>query len=319
MIKIKGNDYTLLKFLKSSISYVYYEMWLPIYNRPARLLFGNFIGYTDNLIPLMFISVRRLFNQNKCSILSRENANSLINKGFVIVPNSVDKKDNIPMNIAKKWLKLELDNDFILARPNLPTIILYKPQERIPEIKLLITDEVDELLRTYYGSSYYIKSIQLWRNSFVPHVDSEKDIGIANAFHNDGSPRLDLRMFVLLSDGVTRNTGSTRFHDKEDSKKIARKLGYFSRRFFTADVKNMILAKDKLRFFEGDTGDICFINTQECLHASTIPEIGSHRDVVQFEISPSNKHLSKSEVFDLMPDEDPQANPKSVPYRSQRL
>ena len=43
-----------------------------------------------------------------------------------------------------------------------------------------------------------------------------------------------------------------------------------------------------LKFFEGNLGDVCICNTQECLHAASVPKLGTFRDMLQFEIYPTS-------------------------------
>jgi hypothetical protein len=195
---------------------------------------------------------------------------------------------------------------------------IYRPLEKIPELRYLVTDHIDAIIRQYYGSAYRIQSVQVWRNQHVPHTHPDRDAGISNAFHNAGFRRRDLRLFVLLNDGVNRETGSLRFHDKAATRKLARKLGYFSRSRHSRSVKAMLSDARTLRFFEGNIGDACLINTQECLHAAGIPKIGAYRDVVQFEIRPCEDAVSKDDIFVGMP-EDSQVNPKVLPFRSPSL
>ena len=76
-----------------------------------------------------------------------------------------------------------------------------------------------------------------------------------------------------------------------------------------------MLDPETLRYFEGNIGDSCLVNTQECLHAAGIPSPGSYRDVVQFEITPAYEDVGKDEIYDAMP-EDPQANPNTLPFRT---
>ena len=60
MITIKGNRYTLGAFIRAGSSVLYYELLRPITWLPSRLLFGNFIGYRNNVIPLVEMGLRRI-------------------------------------------------------------------------------------------------------------------------------------------------------------------------------------------------------------------------------------------------------------------
>lgn len=125
-----------------------------------------------------------------------------------------------------------------------------------------------------------------------PNSDSEKDVGYSNAFHNDGMTISALRFFVCMKDGVTRDTGAFRFHDKIASKRLVRRFGFYSRWRQSESIKTTLIDNVTLRHFEGNAGDSCIVITQECIHAASIPSKASHRDILQFEIHPSFKPIS---------------------------
>lgn len=178
-------------------------------------------------------------------------------------------------------------------------IYALKPLVNMSSIQRLITDELDAVLRAYYEGPYLIDAVRAWRNHHIPAQDSTVDVGISNAFHNDGCDRKNLTLFILLSDGVTRDTGATRFHPKHRLARIVRRLGFFSRRWKTAAVKRELL--DNLTYFEGDAGDIMVRNVQECLHAFSIPSKGTFRDMLAFVIHPGQENVSREELFTRIP------------------
>ena len=54
---------------------------------------------------------------------------------------------------------------------------------------------------------------------------------------------------------------------------------------------------------DDDTGDTCIVNTQECLHAASIPKAGTFRDILQFEIMPAAQYRTGDALFaDVPPD-----------------
>jgi hypothetical protein len=320
VITHKGKNYSLVEFLKAGRSVIFYEFWLPIYFLPSRLLFGNFIGYFNNVAPLVQIGLQRLKEpQDGASAKPSRDALALRTNGFLMLPRNVafaqPDASLAVETIAGKCNELLNGYDGILLRVKGLIFNIYRPLERIPELRQLITDEIDQTIRSYYGSSYQIHTVQVWRNQFIPHSDPQLDAGIANAFHNDGSPCMDLRLFVLLNDAVTRETGALRFHDKSASRRISSRIGYFSRRWQTRGVKQLLLDPGTLRFFEGNIGDACLINTQVCLHAASIPKPGSYRDVVQFEIKPSAKLVLKEDIYANMM-EDSQVYPSVLQVKT---
>ena len=56
------------------------------------------------------------------------------------------------------------------------------------------------------------------------------------------------------------------------------------------------------KYFEGNIGDACICNVQECLHAASVPKEGTFRDILQFEIHPdSGGFKDKKKLFENVP------------------
>ena len=320
MLRIKGRSYTLSEFLRTLRLVLYYEIVVPIVLIPSRLLFGNFVGFRNNVLPLLMLSLNKLRSSNTADgdpgVLKL--ASRLHTLGYVEIaasPESGAQAGCDLESIVTKYNHHIASSTSALAGLGERILYIHKPLEKIPEIARLITPQLDAIVRAYYGSAYRIQSVRAWRNHYVPHDDSQKDVGLSNAFHQDGLPRTDLRLFVLLCDGVTRETGATRFHDKPASRSLSIDPGYFSRRWQTRRVKERLLDPSTLRFFEGNIGDACLMNTQECIHGSSIPRPGTFRDIVAFEIVPSNVPVKLEDVFSGMREDD-QINPKLMPFKS---
>ena len=108
----------------------------------------------------------------------------------------------------------------------------------------------------------------------------------------------------MLKDKVTKTSGALRFHNKKDSKKIMRS-GFFSRYTQTQNKIEKLTNPRTLKFFEGNAGDCVIINTQECLHAASIPKEGAYRDILQFEIYPDEGPIKKfDELMRIPPDKE---------------
>lgn len=272
-----------------------------------KLVFGNAIGLRYNLYPLIELrKLRKSFPQNNYNISSNDlalsQANQLNEFGYV----KIKKPFNFELLkcIKNKYdLLIENDNSSI-SSPNGFTRFLLKPENAIPEIQDLLANEIKEVLFNYYRCSYRIESVRAWRNYHVPDYDPNTMDAFSNTFHNDDLPVTGLRVFILLCDNVTRKTGAFRFHDKKYSKKIVRSLNYFHRFKLSSESLKMLTNESQLKYFEGNLGDVCICNTQECLHAASIPEKGSFRDILQFEIYPTTGQLlSNKEIFSAVPED----------------
>ena len=196
-----------------------------------------------------------------------------------------------------------LDEDLFATSPNGASWHLLNP-EKIPEIKELFNETINNILIAYYGCAFRINTVRIWRTMHVSGVDSERHDVFSNTFHHDNVPVNGLKIFILLTDGVNRDTGAFRFHDAVESRKIVRTFGYFHRFMQTKRILRRLTNPETLHFFEGDRGDCAIVNTQECLHGASIPKLGSHRDILQFEVYPDNGKLKdKISLFEnISPD-----------------
>lgn len=272
-----------------------------------KLVFGNAIGLRYNLYPLLELrKLRKAFpKQNQIinnSIFALSQANHLNEFGYIKINNHFNEE--LLNNIKGKYDSLIENESSSISSPNGFTRFLLKPENTIPEIQDLLVNEIKEVLFNYYKCSYRIESVRAWRNYHVPNYDPNTMDAFSNTFHNDDLPVTGLRVFILLCDNVTRKTGAFRFHDKKYSKKIIRSLNYFHRFKLSSESLNMLTNENQLKYFEGNLGDVCICNTQECLHAASIPEKGSFRDILQFEIYPTTGQiLSNKEIFSAVPED----------------
>lgn len=290
-------------FIKSILSKLKW-MVLGIACIPSRLIYGNISGLLNN-----FFSLRELKKiQNTCNLslqqiplASRAAADLLHKEGAYLIKSNYT--DELLKIIHKKYIEMIGNDLYSTLSSNACSRYLKDPYNNIPELKELITTHVQEILMTYYGCYFTISEINVWRNYHVPTInsaiESTKYDVFSNSFHHDTVARSSLRLFVLLSDGVTKNTGAFRYHNKTTSKKIVKSLGFFSRRYLSKTVREKLLDLKTLKYFEGNMGDAALCNTQECLHAASIPEKkDSFRDMIEFVIYPS-KHpiVFKKDIF----------------------
>src|SRR4051812_20271901 len=143
MITIKGNNYSLAQFFKAGSSVFYHELFLPIFWMPARFMFGNFIGYRDNVVPLVHARVRRIGDQkNEATDRPAHDARVLHENGFIVLPRNVvypqPEASRALDAIVSKCNELMNGFDSILTRVKGTIFNIYRPLERIPELRHLI-------------------------------------------------------------------------------------------------------------------------------------------------------------------------------------
>ena len=254
-----------------------------------RLVFGNGAGLRNNLAPQRELArLRRAFDSGDVNLAEEpfaSRAASLQDQGFVLAGRSVDRAliDGIRVEVSR----LLADPGAFVPSPNGATQFIFDPLAAIPAVRQLLTPELCRTIAAYYGCALRVESVRLWRNHHVPGIDADRDDRFSNTFHHDGYAVTGLRVFILLSDGVNRETGALRLHDRRTSASIVRSLGYFHRARLAPGTRARLRDPATLRFFEGDAGDTCIANTQQCLHAASVPRAGSHRDMLQFEVYPA--------------------------------
>ena len=267
-----------------------------------KLIFGNTVGFKYNLAAKSELAkFRKSFSvptDFKESIVS--NSDGLTKYGYITLPKVLDAVS--AKTVKEKYDAMIEDPKCSVSSPNGFTRFLYDPIKQIPEVVELLCPEIFDTIQSYYKTAFRIESVRAWRNYHVPGYDPDRMDAFSNTFHNDYLPVTGLRVFILLSDDVTRETGATRFHDKIRSKEIIRSMKYFHRFKLSQDSIRQLNDPNKLIYFEGSIGDVCICNTQECLHAASIPKKGTLRDILQFEVYPAEGNFdNKEEIFKQVP------------------
>lgn len=267
-----------------------------------KLIFGNTVGFKYNMAANSELAeFRKSFKgiiEQRENIVS--NSDHLTKFGYITLPKVLDLGS--AKTVKEKYDAMIEDPKWSVSSPNGFTRFLCDPIKQIPEIIDLLCPEIFDTIQSYYKTAFRIKSVRAWRNYHVPGYDPDRMDAFSNTFHNDYLPVTGLRVFILLSDNVTRETGATKLHDKVKSKEIIRSLKYFHRFKLSQKSINYLNDPEKLIYFEGSIGDACICNTQECLHAASIPKKGTLRDILQFEIYPAEGNVdSKEEIFKRVP------------------
>tara|TARA_B100000242_G_C43025726_1_gene477591 strand:+ start:147 stop:1028 length:882 start_codon:yes stop_codon:yes gene_type:complete len=273
----KIQKYSIKQLLSLSLPFLYWEIVLPLWRTPPKLIFGNTIGYRRNIIP----RIKSFFKKrNSKHIVSSENIqllNELDKNGYLRLSKIDSKKMKLISAQFKKCIS-EDSKTFYMANNGNQTFVK-DPLRNIPEIKDILND-LKPLFLDMSSGEYFIKQFAAKRNIHIGNAFDHVDSGISNAFHNDGLSCRDRVIYILLSDNVNKETGATKFINKKDSKSLSRDFEYFSRRFLTRRFVEKMY--EKAEYFEGSLGDIYMMNTPEILHGATIPKVGSTRDTISF-------------------------------------
>lgn len=277
---------------------------MGVVSLPAKVVYGNSSGFKQNFGPrrelrrLRETFVGELPNLNR--ELHTQRASELLDNGFLMVERIGDAAQ-IARIIAMTSEYLER-SDTSVASPNGATRFIVNPLGRVRDLRLFLSEDVCRTIAAYYECALRVESVRVWRNYHVPDIDGDSDDRFSNTFHNDNCPVTGLRVFVLLKDGVTRDTGAFRFHDKRTSRNLMRSIGYFHRNALPSRTRKRLVDERTIRYFEGNAGDVCICNTQECLHAASVPKKGTYRDILQFEVYPAaGPYRHGDELFAAVP------------------
>jgi hypothetical protein len=297
----------------------YYSYWKVRYltqgllQFPINFYFGNSCGLLQNITGEW--DYRRI-SKGKCNVsdlnintIHIKGANKLKTDGFLLLGKV---KINNLVNILHDVNRRFEDPQFFLSSKNLASRFIISPLS-IAGLRELFTSEIQAIVSAYYGQkSFRINSVRLWRNYHVPNANLNRDDLFSNTFHCDNYKLYGLRVFILMNDGVRRDTGSFRFHSKPDTKLIFRSFGYFHRFILSSRMLKKLVNETTLKYFEGNAGYVAIVNTQECLHAANIPRIGTYRDIIQFEVYPDFGDIKKTDDLFKIDEDDNIKNLKSI-------
>lgn len=179
--------------------------------------------------------------------------------------------------------------------------VVLDPVRRIPEIMNLLNPEIQAVFTSLFGTHLKVDHVRAWRNASLPSSHENRDV-YSNLWHNDEFSTNTYRVFVYLTDGVDRDTGAFRCHPIPSTSEIVRS-GYLRRSIILGKAKHMIEDPARIVYVEGGIGTTFIANPQLCLHRAGVPRPGTHRDVVQFTVSPSDAPLSADWPASLCVDE----------------
>lgn len=247
----------------------------------SRFLFGNNAGFWNNLKPRLKNSSwfsSDLYPEHPAAI-------HLKTTGYFMIEN-ICLEESLLDNIYCRFCSLienatcsetrgERSNRDASRR-------LSNTQEQIPQVLQLINDELSIIIRSYFGQDFFVSRVESWRNYHVPITQGEV---YSNRWHNDDF-RIDrLKLFINLTDMVTKETGAFRLHDLQSSREIVRS-GYMSRSWVFGKALSLLEDPERVIYAEGRRGSACLCNTQLCLHRAGVPVKHTYRDILEFTFLP---------------------------------
>lgn len=254
----------------------------------VNFYFGNTAGWGPNVGAARELSeFQRGFRINHGDGEDAARAADLKENGFIIL-GRISSHELVDKVVTAVKSGFDAESKDTVRSPNGATQFFIDPENSVPGLREMLDRKICRVISAYYNTAIQVRSVRVWRNHHVPSVDGERADVFSNTFHHDNTKVTGLRVFILLKDGVNRNTGAFRFHDRRTSERIVRSFGYFHRFMLSKSMIRRLTDPETLQYFEGDAGAVAIVNTQQCLHAASVPrEPGSYRDILQFEVYPA--------------------------------
>lgn len=267
------------KFLQQAIMYFELYFLRMIVGTPARLYYGNEAGARVN---------REWKKESKNHIVKNAQAKTLSTQGFVALGYPFDSKlvNEIKRRFTHLISEQEQDGLSLKKREVKPAAM------HIPEITELLNSEIKEIVESYFPGNFEVSHVAAWRNYYLGKMGEKRDF-VSNLWHNDQSSVGTIKMFLFLSDGVTRTNGSTKVFSIKQTRKIMR-TGFFQRNFIFGLARIYVGEVNNINYLEGDTGFSFIFNPQQSLHAAGLVTQGGYRDVAVITIRPSKEPLKSN-------------------------
>jgi hypothetical protein len=175
-------------------------------------------------------------------------------------------------------LTVPRQDDFYYKGEHLATRSILFAAEQVPELMDLITPQMLDAVRQYYGTNFRLLNVSAWRNWSIPSAPLAEE-AYSNNWHTDGR-RIDmLKVFVTGSD-VTVDDGPTHVLSREWTHAVVRR-GYNHRRDYQIPVE-FIENPEHMVKLTGPAGTALLCNTNLCFHRASVPAEGRSRDLIEY-------------------------------------
>lgn len=177
------------------------------------------------------------------------------------------------------------------------------PLVRLPRLRELLTPELAEIVRAWYGTEFRISTVRVWRIAHIP-VSERAFHQYGNLWHMDGH-RVDvLKMFVQTCEsagdcGPLGTQGpALRFLSRPNTR-AALLRGYVDQDRISRSARTFM--ETRAQRFDAGPGGVALLDTDRCLHRAGNPAPGAVRGMVQFMFGPSATPPSGGDYFAGVP------------------
>ncbi|MCB9989391.1 MAG: hypothetical protein H6868_08705 [Rhodospirillales bacterium] len=258
---------------------------------------SRWLGNTNTGIQFHIIGNKQLKDARKFYAQNNNSKNPEVTEQFHKI-GSVRKKEPYPQDlvdtIKTKFAALIEDEDNYICNvsadykgPKDVRRVLKDPLKKLPELALLIDENVKSQIEDFYGANFQIRQVVAWRNYHVPDEFSH-DEALSNFWHFDQISTALFQLFVNISD-VTEKDGPFHAQPKERSDQLM-KMGFNTRADYGIPLEELENTDYVLKH-TGPAGTAMYCKTPICLHRADIPEKGHYRDIVSFHILPAKEAI----------------------------
>lgn len=241
------------------------KIFQSVDQRLSRKLLGHGAGFSNHLKGQKEIRQAKKIPTSTISPLKI--------KGFAQIPD-LDVSE-----IQKLWPSVIKDAEWT----SVASQQISHPEEKLP-LEGLITKDVLDHFREYFGTEVDVWSVVCWRNHGPKQEDREKHV-FSNWWHFDQAPTSIAKLFIAVSD-ITEDDGPFHIYPIRRSKELIRQ-GYIDRRNYGGAPVDDYPGLYKMI---GKAGTAVICNTEICLHKAGMPEEGRSRDIIQFQIIPAQEY-----------------------------
>ncbi|GEM_PF-3447092 len=161
--------------------------------------------------------------------------------------------------------------------------------KNIPEVKQVLTPELEAILQDYFGTNIGVSSVYMWRNYHVPET-LENRVFYSNEWHNDNIAPTELKLFVNLTE-VTEKHGPLHIISAPVSRTLFERKAYKGRK--KKNDTAILESKEHVVKHTGKPGSAVLAHASCCLHRADVPAEGNYRDMLEFQFHPAASPLDK--------------------------
>lgn len=255
--------------------------------KAGKLIYKNTAGFQQNR---QGEKTKQEVQKSRTKIIVKEHEDtysSLKNEGMANLECPFD--DKLLKGIIEKYNNFIEDDKHSTSRSKFQdkifSRILNDPLDKIPELKDLLSDKIQKMIKGHYQGNFQVSYFSMWRNYHIPpEIFNEEEEIFANHWHCDTNDTSQTILFTNLMD-VTNEHGPLEVQSIKRTKELV-KMGFGNRNNYNLP-DNIINDPHHIIQHIGPAGSTMWARTMKCFHRATNPTPGKFRDMMQIRLIPS--------------------------------